>query len=260
MTEFANSATELGRFSPEWGIVLGSGMASASEIFNVAQTIPYSEVPGLFPATVPGHRGQLLVAEVGETRVLLAEGRAHLYEGRSAREVTACVRLFAEAGVKRIVLTNAAGSLNREFEPGKWMVIHDQLNLTGTSPLLGGPNFVEMSGLYSGALSLRFRAEAAPVGVEICEGVYAGVLGPQYETPAEIRMLQKLGADAVGMSTVLEAIQAKALGVEVAGLSFLSNWGAGLSSRLLVHEDVLKMAQEASQRLGRWLCAAIAAG
>jgi len=169
------------------------------------------------------------------------------------------VRWMAERGIRRLVLTNAAGTCNREFAPGDWMMVSDHLNLTGTSPLLGGANFHDMSEVYSRRLRTRFAATARGLGVNLHEGVYAGLLGPQYETPAEIRMLQKLGADAVGMSTVLEAIQARALGLEVAAFSCLTNWAAGLQAGVLAHGDVMETGALAAGKLAVLLARAIPA-
>jgi purine-nucleoside phosphorylase len=207
---------------------------------------------------VPGHAGELIAGTLAGTRLLIASGRVHLYEGHSATEVTATVRLLAECGVRHLILTNAAGSLNEAHPPGAWMALTDQLNLTGTSPLMGGPNFHPMSGIYLPELRERFATAAAAEQVPLYQGIYAGVIGPQYETPAEIRMLQRLGADAVGMSTVLEAIQAHALGLEVAGFSCLTNWAAGLSPEPLSHEAVLAAGREAAGSFCRLLKRALA--
>jgi purine-nucleoside phosphorylase len=186
-----------------------------------------------------------------------AQGRVHLYEGLSGRDVTAHTRWMAERGVKRLVLTNAAGTCNPEFTPGSWMMLRDHLNLTHTSPLLGGPNFFDMSEVYSSRLRAHFALTAEKLGIRMFEGIYAGLLGPQYETPAEVRMVQKLGADAVGMSTVLEAIQARALRIEVAGFSCLTNWAAGLHPGTLGHEEVLETGKRAAGQLAAVLQAAI---
>jgi purine-nucleoside phosphorylase len=183
----------------------------------------------------------------------MAQGRVHLYEGRSADEVTAGIRFMAGIGVKKLILTNAAGTVNAAHKPGTWMMLSDHLNLTGTTPLLGGANFVDMSRVYSPALRTQFRDFAKEEGITLHEGVYAGLLGPQYETPAEIRMLKTIGADAVGMSTVLEAIQARALGLEIAGFSCLTNWGAGLGQESLDHHEVLATGKEAGGQLIRLL-------
>jgi purine-nucleoside phosphorylase len=211
-----------------------------------------ADAPGLPVARVPGHSGEIKWGALGGRRMVAVCGRSHLYEGYGAAEVTASVRLLHAVGVRRLVLTNAAGSLNQAHPPGSWMLIRDHLNLTGTSPLIGGPNFVDMTEVYSAALRSRFLQAAREEGIPLYEGVYAGVVGPQYETPAEIRMLRLLGADAVGMSTVLEAIQARALGMEVVAFSCLTNWAAGMSGSGLDHTEVLaegKAAADGFQRI-----------
>jgi purine-nucleoside phosphorylase len=177
--------------------------------------------------------------EIGGTRVVFAQGRAHLYEGHSARDVTAGIRFLARAGIEKVVLTNAAGSVNPDFPPVSWMLITDHLNLTGTTPLLGETEFVDLTDAYSPRWRGRFAEAAMSKGLKLHQGVYAGVLGPHYETPAEVRMLRLLGTDAVGMSTVCETIQARALGLEVAAFSCLTNWAAGLNRAALSHADVL---------------------
>ncbi len=154
-----------------------------------------------------------------------------------------------QRGIRKLILTNAAGTMNPEFAPGNWMLISDHLNLTGTSPLLGGPNFVDMTEVYSRELRERFLAAAEIEGMTLHHGVYAALLGPQYETPAEIRMLRTLGADAVGMSTVLEAVQARALKLEVAAISCLTNWAAGMGETALSHEEVMTTGRDAAAPL-----------
>lgn len=167
----------------------------------------------------------------------------------SLEKWAANVRWMQALGVKRIVLTNAAETANPAFHPGTWMMLNDHLNLTHTTPLLGGTNFFDMSEVYSKSLRARFSKVADELGVTLHEGVYAGLLGPQYETPAEVRMVRTLGADAVGMSTVLEAIQARALGMEVAGFSYLTNWAAGLHPGTLGHEEVMEVGKAAASQL-----------
>lgn len=238
---------------PEWGIVLGSGLGAMIERVEVLAEVPYSEIDGLPVSRVPGHAGKFLFGRIGGTEVLIAQGRVHLYEGRTAAEVTAGIRFMAGRGVQRLVLTNAAGTANRAFTPGTWMMLNDHLNLTGTTPLLGGAHFHDMSEVYSAPLRQRFAAVAREEKITLYEGVYAGLLGPQYETPAEVRMYRGFGADAVGMSTVLEAIQARALGLEVAGFSCLTNWAAGLSPEPLGHEEVLVMGKRAAGDMVRLL-------
>lgn len=226
---------------PRTGIILGSGLGEVAETLGITCAIPFADVPGLRAATVPGHAGRLILAEPEGIPVLIAQGRSHLYEGLSAQQVTAQVRLMHELGVRRLLITNAAGCINTGFAPGELMLLSDHLNLTGTSPLIGGPHFHDMTAVYSRHLSSCLRHAAIDLRLPLRSGVYAGLIGPQYETPAEIRMLRTLGADAVGMSTVLEAIQARALGMEVAGLSLLTNWAAGITPDMISHEEVMAM-------------------
>jgi len=233
-------------FHPEWGIVLGSGLGSVLDHFDVILSLPYSEISGMPTSTVPGHAGQFVFGHLSGKRVVIAQGRTHLYEGRSASEVAYGVSWMATLGIKKLLLTNAAGSLRPDFPPGSWMLIRDHLNLTGTSPLTGQGQFVDLSVVYHQGLSETFLNLAAQENIPLHQGVYAGVTGPQYETPAEIRMLRILGADAVGMSTVLEAIQARALGMEVLGFSCLTNWAAGMNESHLSHQDVLSTGKAAA--------------
>lgn len=242
---------------PEWGLVLGSGLGSFVEQMEIVAEVPYGEIAGLPQSTVPGHAGRFVFGRIGDVLTVAAQGRVHLYEGICARDVTAHTRWMAERGVRRLVLTNAAGTCNSTFAPGSWMMISDHLNLTHTSPLIGGASFLDMSEIYSRRLRSHFAGVAKKQGQTLHEGVYAGLVGPQYETPAEIRMLQRLGADAVGMSTVLEAIQARALGLEVAGFSCLTNWAAGLHPGTLGHEEVLETGRHAAGQLASVLREAI---
>ena len=244
---------------PQWGLVLGSGLGGFAERIAVSDVVPYAEIADLPQSRVPGHAGEFVFGTLGGVPVVAARGRVHLYEGRNAAEVTANVRWMAERGIRRLVLTNAAGTCNSAFAPGTWMVLNDHLNLTGTSPLLGGANFFDMSEVYSQPLRAHFSAAAKAGSMTLHEGVYAGLVGPQYETPAEVRMLQKLGADAVGMSTVLEAIQARSLGIEVAGFSCLTNWAAGLHSAPLAHAEVMETGARAAASLADLLLRAIPA-
>lgn len=225
--------------APRLGLVLGSGLGAVAEALGIEAEVSYQEVPGLRASSVPGHAGRFVLARPGGMPLLIAQGRSHLYEGLTAAEVTAQVRIMHSLGVRTLVLTNAAGAINKAFHVGELMLVGDHLNLTGTSPLLGGPQFQDMTEVYSKRLRAVLRSIAQAEGISLQEGVYAGLLGPQYETPAEIRMLRTLGADAVGMSTVLEAIQARALGMEVAAISTLTNWAAGLGEGTLNHEEVV---------------------
>lgn len=227
-------------------VVLGSGLGGLVEALEVEARLAFREIPGVPESRVAGHVGEVVTGRLGSARLALVCGRVHLYEGHDARAVTATVRWLAAAGVKRLVLTNAAGAVNPAMQPGTWMMIADQLNLTGTSPLEGGASFADMGGIYAAGWRDRFRRHAARRGLTLHEGVYAGVRGPQYETPAEVRMLRVLGADAVGMSTVLEAIAARAGGMEVAGFSCLTNWAAGVGAGPLDHREVLATGRAAA--------------
>ena len=226
-------------YGAQLAIVLGSGLSSLVENPSLTRVIPYQEITDLPRSSVKGHAGRFVLGGIGQTRVIFAQGRVHLYEGFSAKEITAGIRFLARAGIQRLILTNAAGAVNPEFAPGSWMMLTDHLNLTGKSPLAGGTDFVDLTETYSAAWRQDFATAAQAQKLTLHEGVYAGMRGPQYETPAEIRMLRVLGADAVGMSTICEAIQARALGMEVAGFSCLTNWAAGLNQHPLSHSEVL---------------------
>lgn len=243
---------------PDTAVILGSGLGGVVDSFEAEVEIAYTDVPGLSASTVPGHAGRLvLVRDAAGRRFLFAQGRRHLYEGLSAAEVAAGVRVLHGLGVRRLVLTNAAGCLNRAFAVGDLLLISDHLNLLGDSPLRGGPHFHDMSEVYCADWRAVFREAAVQLGLELREGVYAAVQGPQYETPAEVRMLRLLGADAVGMSTVPEAIQARALGMRVAGVSMLTNWAAGLAPGGLHHDEVVAAGRAVSGRLAALLQAGL---
>lgn len=255
----ASALEHLRDWRAETAIVLGSGLSLPFEGEAPEARLSYSQFDELPQPSVPGHAGEFVLSVAGGERVIYARGRVHLYEGHGAREVTAGVRLLAAAGVHRVVLTNAAGTANPSFAPGSWMMIEDHLNLTGTTPLLGTAEFIDMSEVYSARWRSHFADAATRAAVSLHRGVYAGLLGPQYETPAEVRMLRQLGADAIGMSTVLEAIQARALGMEVAAFSCLTNWAAGLGEHALSHEEVLRTGKAAADDFRRLLAAAFAA-
>lgn len=229
------------------GIVLGSGLGLLAEAVAVEREVSFAEA-GLPASSVPGHAGKFILGKLGRASVILMRGRVHLYEGHGPRVVTAGVRWMAEQGMRRIILTNAAGTLNPDFTPGTWMMLSDHINLTRSSPLEGA-DFVDLSVAYDAAWRAEFHAAAASAGMALHEGVYAGLHGPQYETPAEIRMLRTIGADAVGMSTVLETIQARSLGLPVAGFSCLTNWASGMTAATLDHHEVLETGKQAAKAM-----------
>ena len=242
---------------PEVGIVLGSGLGALADDLADAVAIPFAELPGWPAATAPGHVGRLLLGRLADTPVVLLQGRFHVYEGNDPGLVVQPVLLFRRLGARLVVLTNAAGGVDPGYGPGTLMVIGDHLNLTGRTPLLGpnadsiGARFQDLVDAWSPALRSRLHAAGREEGVPLEEGVYAGLLGPQYETPAEVRMLRALGADAVGMSTVLECIAARWAGLDVCGVSLVTNAGAGYTGEPLTHEEVLAAGAEAGPRLAR---------
>jgi purine-nucleoside phosphorylase len=242
---------------PRVGVVLGSGLGDLADAVTDPVVIGFADLPGWPPATAPGHAGRLLIGRLDRTPVVMLQGRLHLYEGNEAGLVVQPVLLMGRLGARVIVLTNAAGGVNPAFGPGTLMVIGDHLNLTGRTPLLGpnadelGPRFPDLTRAWSPRLRDGLHAAAHAEGIALVEGVYAGLLGPAYETPAEVRMLRTLGADAVGMSTVLEAIAARWAGLEIAGVSLVTNAAAGYTGQPLTHEEVLAAAAEAGPRLAR---------
>lgn len=229
------------------GMVLGSGLGPLAEAVEVEREVSFAEAR-LPVSSVPGHAGKFVFGKLADKPVILMKGRVHLYEGHGPRLVTAGVRWMAGQGISEIILTNAAGTLNPDFPPGSWMILNDHLNLTGSSPLEGA-DFIDLSAAYDAARREEFLSAAAAAGMILHQGVYAGLRGPQYETPAEVRMLRALGADAVGMSTVLETIQARSLGLPVVALSCLTNWAAGITGATLDHHEVLETGQQAAQAM-----------
>ncbi len=256
LDELAAAVRERTELVPRIGIVLGSGLGELAEAVADPVAIPFSELPGWPPASAPGHAGQLLLGTLDGVRVACVQGRLHLYEGHSARLVVEPVLLMGRLGAEVIVLTNAAGGVNESYPAGTLMLISDHINLTGHNPLLGlnddsvGPRFPDLVDAWSPRLRSLMREAATAEAIELRAGVYAGLTGPTYETPAEVRMLRTLGADAVGMSTVLEAIAARWAGIEICGISLVTNPGAGVTGEALTHDEVLAAAADAGPRFG----------
>jgi purine-nucleoside phosphorylase len=242
---------------PDVAIVLGSGLGGLADDLEEAIAIPFADLPDWPATTAPGHVGRLLLGRLGGRAVVMLQGRFHLYEGNDPGLVVQPILLFQALGARIVVLTNAAGGLDPSFGPGALMVMTDHINLTGRSPLIGpnadqlGPRIPDMTDAWSPRLRTRLQAAGAAEGIELREGVYVGLTGPTYETPAEVRMLAALGGDAVGMSTVLECIAARWVGLEVCGVSLITNAGAGYSGAPLTHEEVLEAGATAGPRLAR---------
>ena len=245
----------LGDLQPRVAIVLGSGLGFFTRRIRNAVTIPYQEIPGFPAPTVLGHGGELVAGQLAGKDVIAQSGRFHLYEGHSASTTALPVRVFAELGIRTLLLTNAAGGIRRTFARGSVMLIADHINLTFRNPLIGmllagEERFPDMSDPYDPGLRLMAREVARDRRLLLNEGVYAQLLGPSFETPAEIRMLDRLGADAVGMSTVLEVIAARARAVRCLGFSVVTNPAAGISPTKLTHEEVMETANRVTGELG----------
>lgn len=234
------------RLRPTVALVLGSGLGVFAKELEGADTIPYQDIPHFPYSTVEGHAGHLLVGRYADVPLAVMVGRVHAYEGYTAQEVVFPARVLSSFGVKTLVVTNAAGAINTAFRPGDLMIISDQLNLTGLNPMRGpeekelGPRFIDLTEAYHAKLRSICEAAGRTIGLNLRQGVYAGLLGPSYETPAEIRMLRTMGADAVGMSTVLEVIAANQMGTKVLGISCLTNMAAGILPQKLVHREVME--------------------
>jgi purine-nucleoside phosphorylase len=230
---------------PRIAVVLGSGLGGFADDFDEPVGIPYEDIPGFMRSTAQGHAGRLVIGEIDSVPVVAMQGRVHYYEGYSLEEVTFPIRTFKLLGIKTLVLTNAAGGINVQLTQGALMVISDHLNLMGVNPLIGpnderfGPRFPDMSAVYSPELQELAIDEAKAIGLEVRRGVYGALSGPSYETPAEIHLLRNIGADAVGMSTVPEAIVARHMGLEVLGISCITNMAAGIGDEPINHEEVM---------------------
>lgn len=238
----------------EIGVILGSGLGDYAQTLKEAKAIAYSEIPGFPVSTVPGHAGRLVCGMLHGRRVVMMQGRFHYYEGYSMKDVTLPVRVMQKMGVKTLIVTNACGGVNQSFEPGDLMVISDMLSLTGVNPLMGpnldefGPRFPDMSCVFDKKLRALAHETAAAQGFALQEGVYCQFPGPCYETPAEVRMARILGADAVGMSTVPEAMVARHGGMRVLGISCITNMAAGILDQPLCHEEVTETANRVKEQ------------
>ncbi|HUB06481.1 MAG TPA: purine-nucleoside phosphorylase [Myxococcales bacterium] len=258
----ALAASRVGR--PRLALVLGSGLGDYAEHLSEATALPYGGLPHFPRSSVPGHAGHLWIGRIGAVPVVIMQGRVHLYEGYRPAEVVFGVRVMARMGVRAVCLTNAAGGIRADLAPGDLMRLTDHVNLSGQNPLVGpnddrfGPRFPDLSAAYSPALAGALDRAAADAGVVLKSGVYCQLLGPSYETPAEIRAYRALGVDAVGMSTVPEVIAARHLGLDVAALSCITNRAAGLGAKPLVHADVADTAARVRLDFGRLLDAFVA--
>src|SRR5579871_1064409 len=246
----ADSAAQLilnrTKLRPKIGLVLGSGLGAFADSLTDATRVPYSEIPSFPQSTAIGHAGRLVIGNAGGVSVVAMQGRVHQYEGYSAQQVAFPIRVFGRMGIKSVILTNAAGGINLGFSQGALVLIRDHINLQGTNPLVGpnddrfGVRFPDMTHAYSRAHRQIAREEAADLGIMLHEGVYAALLGPSYETPAEIEHLRRIGADLVGMSTAAEVIVARHMGLEVLAISCVTNMAAGILDQPLSHAEVME--------------------
>jgi len=231
---------------PKIGLVLGSGLGAFADSLTAAIRVPYADIPTFPRSTAIGHAGQMVLGNAGSVPVAAMQGRAHLYEGYSAQQVTFPIRVFGRMGIRAVILTNAAGGINLSYSQGALVLIRDHINLQGTNPLVGsndhrfGVRFPDMTHAYSRDYRQIAREEAAKLGIPLHEGVYAGLLGPSYETPAEIEYLRRIGADLVGMSTVAEVIAARHMEMKVLAISCVTNMAAGILDQPLSHAEVME--------------------
>ena len=231
--------------TPRIAIILGSGLGAFADDFENAVSIPYEDITGFPRSTAEGHAGRLVIGKIDQVPLMAMQGRVHFYEGYSLEQVTFPIRVFKLLGIKTLILTNASGGVNVQFSQGALMIISDHLNLLGDNPLRGpndtrfGPRFPDMTAVYSPELQEIVIEEAKALNVEVRRGIYAALAGPSYETPAEIHLMRTLGADAVGMSTVPEAIVARHMDLEVLGISCITNMAAGISDEPINHDDVM---------------------
>lgn len=261
--EAADAIQALTPLKPEVAIILGSGLGSVADLLTDAVSIPYTEIPHFHGTSIEGHAGRMAIGNLHGVPTVILQGRFHVYEGYSMEDVVLPTRTVCALGIHTIVLTNAAGGINPRFRAGDLMLIDDHINLMGNNPLKGpnlaqmGPRFPDMTEAYSKECLATFKQVAIEQGIAVHQGVYAGVLGPTYETPAEIRMLRTVGGDAVGMSTVPETIAAVHLGVRVAGVSMITNLAAGMSPTKLTHQEVIDNSKLGAEKMAKLIAAAV---
>jgi len=254
----AIKAAHKGEF-PKVALILGSGLGAFGDNMTPGTIISYDDIPDFPQPTVKGHAGRLLIGKVGKTPLLCMQGRMHLYEGHPAERLAISIRTFKKLGIEKLIITNAAGSLHRDMPAGSIMCIDDHVNMSGHNPLIGqnddtvGPRFFDMTEAYDPEMRRKLAESAKALGIPLHNGVYVQLAGPNFETPAEIRMLGKLGIDAVGMSTVQETLVARHAGIDVVGISLITNLGAGLSHGPLSHEETLSEAEKAYGNISRLL-------
>jgi purine-nucleoside phosphorylase len=242
----AQSVLQRTSLRPRIGLVLGSGLGGFADSLTDATRIPFAEIPAFPRSTAIGHAGQMVIGKAGGVPVAVMQGRAHLYEGYSAQEVAFPVRVFGRMGIRAVILTNAAGGINLRYQQGALVLVSDHINLQGTNPLAGpnddrfGLRFPDMTHAYDRSYRAMAREEAGKLGMTLHEGVYVALLGPSYETPAEIRYLRTIGADLVGMSTAFEVIAARHMGIKVLAISCVTNMAAGILDQPLSHEEVMQ--------------------
>ncbi len=264
VAQAAQTIRDRAGIEPEIAVVLGTGLAGAVSNMELAAEIPYSEVPGMMPSTNPDHPGKFIVGKLFGKNAICMQGRIHMYEGYSAYEVAFPIFVMSQLGASTLVLTNAAGAINTSYEVEDLVLIKDHINFTGQNPLklsidprLGVP-CPDMTYAYSPDLRAKISAAAAAEGIELAEGVYIGVMGPSFETPAEIKAFRTMGADLVGMSTVMETIAAASSGMEVLGVSLVTNMAAGILADKISAEDIAKLSSDVPARIGKLLKALIA--
>jgi purine-nucleoside phosphorylase len=239
---------------PEIGLILGSGLGAYADRLTRRTEIPFEDLPNFPRSGIPGHAGKMVLGEAGGMPAVVLQGRVHFYEGYSIQEVVFPVRVLGALGIRQLIVTNAAGGVNLDFQPGDFMLIKDHINLTGTNPLIGrdldehGVRFPDMSEAYDATMRDVAADVAAKAGIPLRQGIYIGLTGPSFETPAEIRMCRLLGADAVGMSTVAEVIVANQIGIRVLGISCITNMAAGILPRRLTHEEVMDTAARTKEQ------------